>query len=164
MLIRSFCVNVDYSVWRIDMEHSIRNLAIISLVFAFFALSASAQTLPEGEWHLSSFGFTHKFVFPIDKDQVTLKVHPDGKLGGNTGCNVYGGNYEINDAKLRIFDLISTMRACEEPSSRFEQSFLDTLSGASEVHLEQGELTITDLKTGNFLRFAKAKIQKPRLH
>lgn len=120
-------------------------------------VSASANTLPTGEWHLESYNFKQKIAFPIDLDEITLNIHEDGKLGGRSGCNVYGGNYSTEDGKLGITGIISTMMACEEPSMQFEQTFFRTLETATKFDLSNGKLTITDPKTANFLSFVRVE-------
>ena len=129
--------------------------AIISL--SILSISAISQTLPQGEWRLESYNFQKKIAYPIDKNSITLNIHEDGKLGGSSGCNVYGGSYSIEDGELSIMGIISTMMACEEPSTQFEQTFFRTLEGAKKFELSSGKLTITDPKTANILRFVRAK-------
>ena len=139
------------------MKKIISYLTFYSLVIAGLALPALGQSLPQGEWHLVSYNFKEKIAYPVDKSSVTLRVRPGGKLGGSSGCNVYGGNYSFENDKLRIFDVVSTMRACEEPSPSFEQSFFGTLESATEYTLKDGILSITDPATKNFLRFEQVE-------
>lgn len=120
-------------------------------------VSASAQALPSGEWHLESYNFNKKIAFPIDMNEITLNIHADGKLGGRSGCNVYGGSFSTKDGKLEISGIISTMIACEEPTMQFEQSFFRTLEGATKFDILSGKLTLTDPKTGNLLTFIRVE-------
>lgn len=144
------------------MKRAISYLVFHSLIVAAFVLPAFGQSLPQGEWHLIAYNFKEKVAYPIDKNVITLKVRPDGKLGGNSGCNAYGGSYAIEDGRLRISDIISTMRACAEPSPDFEYSFFKTLGSATEFSSADRKLTITDPKTKNFLRFELIE-KKPAL-
>ena len=127
----------------------------ISLFMSLAAISAPAQTLPEGKWRLVSYNFMDKVAYPIDKMEITMNIRPDGKLGGNSGCNVYGGSYSFDKGKLKIGSLISTMMACEEPSMQFEHNFSQTLQSATKFSLINGRLKIIDPKTKNFLRFER---------
>lgn len=113
------------------------------------------MTLPRGQWQLSSYNFMDKVAYPIDESEVTININANGKLGGHSGCNVYGGSYSVSNGKLKIGDLISTMMACEEPSMQFEQLFTQTLQNAEKFSVKDGLLTITDQKTHNFLRFKR---------
>lgn len=131
-------------------------LLFTAIVLAFSAISASANELPQGEWELSSYNFKQKIAFPIDKLNITLNIKED-KLGGRSGCNIYGGSYTFDEGKLKVGNLISTMMACEEPAMQFERIFANTMQSATEFSVENDQLTITDPKTANFLRFERAK-------
>ncbi|MEQ1921693.1 MAG: META domain-containing protein [Pyrinomonadaceae bacterium] len=133
----------------------LQNILILTFVVAAGSLPVFAKDFPQGKWRLASYNFEQKIAFPIDQSEVTLNISPDGKLGGKTGCNVYGGSYDVIRGKLKITDIISTMMACEEPSLQFERLFTGTLLGAREFTYKDGTLTITDKKTGNFVRFRR---------
>ncbi len=124
---------------------------------SILSTTAISMSLPQGEWRLESYNFKQKIAYPIDKNTITLNIHKDGNLGGKSGCNVYGGNYLIEDGELSITGIISTMMACEEPSMQFEQTFFRTLEGAKNFELSNGKLTITDPVTANFLRFVRVE-------
>lgn len=143
------------------MKSGFNKFAISALFVCLLALSGFGKSFPEGEWQLVSYNFQQKIAFPIDRSEITMNIHADGKLGGRSGCNSYGGSYSFEDGKLKIGDLISTMMACDEPSMQFEQRFWKTLQGASVFDLKGGKLTITDEKSGNFLRFER--VVKPLL-
>ena len=135
-------------------------------VFIFLACTFLAtvptfgQGLPEGDWRLTSYRFQKNIDFPIDGIEITLNIHPNGKLGGNSGCNVYGGEHSFENGKPKIGDLISMQMACEEPSMQFERTFFETLRSASRFSVVDGKLTVTDRKTGNFLRFGGVEPRK----
>ena len=120
-------------------------------------ISSSANTLPTGVWRLESYNFQQKIAFPNDKNGITMTIREGGKIGGRSGCNVYGGSYSVEDGKLRISELISTMMACDEPTMQFEQTFFRTLEGATEFTAESWKLTLTDPKTGNFVKFTRVE-------
>lgn len=120
-------------------------------------ISSSANTLPTGVWRLESYNFQQKIAFPIDKNGITMTIREGGKIGGRSGCNVYGGSYSVEDGKLKISELISTMMACDEPTMQFEQTFFRTLEGATEFTAESWKLTLTDPKTGNFVKFGRVE-------
>lgn len=65
--------------------------------------------------------------------------------GGNTGCNVFGGSYSSRGENIRIFDVISTMRACiEDDRMTTERKFLDGLRKANRFVIRGEELTLYD--------------------
>jgi heat shock protein HslJ len=61
--------------------------------------------------------------------------------GGNTGCNVFGGNYESKGKTIRNFDTVSTMRACiEDERMTFEREFMDALQKANRFEIKGEKL------------------------
>jgi heat shock protein HslJ len=71
-----------------------------------------------------------------------------GGAGGFTGCNSFGGNYTVNGETLRIFDIISTMRACiEDDRMNVERDFKDGLDKANRFKIFQDKLNLYQDKT-----------------
>jgi heat shock protein HslJ len=72
-----------------------------------------------------------------------------GSAGGNTGCNVFGGSYEEEaEGKIRIFDTVSTMRACiEDNRMEVEREFMDALQSANRYEIDGTALKIFDGET-----------------
>ena len=63
--------------------------------------------------------------------------------GGDSGCNVFGGKYTVNGKKIRITDLVSTMRACvEDGRMTVEREFLEGLRTANRHELKDGRLLL----------------------
>jgi len=61
--------------------------------------------------------------------------------GGNTGCNVFGGSYTTNGETIRIFDIISTMRACiEDERMDVERQFKNGLENANRYEIQGRKL------------------------
>ncbi len=123
-------------------------------------MASFGQSLPVGKWKLIAYNFAGKIEHPIEGIDITLNIHDNGKLGGKSGCNVYGGEYTIEKGKLAISGIISTMMACEEPTPQFEHDFYGVLNSATEFKVKRRELTLTDRATHKFLRFVDAKDDK----
>jgi heat shock protein HslJ len=72
-----------------------------------------------------------------------------GSVGGNTGCNVFGGSYKADgDLNLTITDVISTMRACiEDDRMDTERKLLDGLRKADRYDIEDDTLSLFAGKT-----------------
>ena len=57
-------------------------------------------------------------------------------VGGNTGCNVFGGSYTASRNTISMTDLISTMRACiEDGRMQTERELLDGLRRADTFEI-----------------------------
>ena len=68
--------------------------------------------------------------------------------GGDSGCNVFGGNYALDSTKIKFADIISTMRACEfEDQMTIERGFLDGLQNAERFELKGENLLIYNGET-----------------
>lgn len=61
--------------------------------------------------------------------------------GGNTSCNVFGGNYKVTGNRLKITGVISTMRACiEDERMVMERQFLDGLRDTDRFEIKGNRL------------------------
>lgn len=64
-----------------------------------------------------------------------------GSAGGNSGCNVFGGDLAAKGSKIQITDIISTMRACTEGGKMdTEREFLEGLRSADHYEIKDGRL------------------------
>lgn len=131
------------------------------MAVAFGSITADGHALPLGTWQLVEYRFGGEKVERPVASRTTLVVNTDGKLGGNSGCNVYGGTYSVEKGKLKITDVISTMMACDEPSPQFERAFFDLLQNTSGYKLRNGKLTIFGRSKSEYLRFKLADQPTP---
>ncbi|MEO7672720.1 MAG: META domain-containing protein [Pyrinomonadaceae bacterium] len=64
-----------------------------------------------------------------------------GSAGGNSGCNVFGGDFSAKGSKINITDVISTMRACTEGGKMdVEREFFDGLRNAGRFEIKDARL------------------------
>jgi heat shock protein HslJ len=64
--------------------------------------------------------------------------------GGNTSCNLFGGSFETGEANsIRIFDTVSTMRACiEDNRMEIERGFMSALLEVNRFEINGNELIL----------------------
>ncbi len=68
--------------------------------------------------------------------------------GGNTGCNVFGGNYSVTGETIRFSNIISTMRACiEDERMNIEREFKNGLEKANRFEIVKGKLNLYQNRT-----------------
>jgi heat shock protein HslJ len=68
--------------------------------------------------------------------------------GGNTGCNVFGGNYSVTRDAIAITNLVSTMRACiEDERMDVEREFTGALRNATRFEIAGRKLNLYRNKT-----------------
>ncbi len=86
--------------------------------------------------------------------EVTLEFSADThRIRGYSGCNHYGGPYEVNDHKLDIVEVEMSVQRCPpEIVMEQERRYEDILWDVTAYVIEEGELTLmTD--TGEMLVF-----------
>lgn len=82
----------------------------------------------------------------------------DGAVGGNTGCNTFGGNAEVDDegGTVEFSEVFSTMRACSGPAGESDSTMMAVLQGTVTVEINGDALTLTNAD-GDSLRLSAAE-------
>ncbi|WP_332712844.1 META domain-containing protein [Pelagibacterium mangrovi] len=69
----------------------------------------------------------------------------DGSVGGNGGCNVFGGSIAYQeDGTIDISQIMSTMMACEDAKMNTERGLFNALEAATGYTIEGETLTLSD--------------------
>ncbi|NJN99305.1 MAG: META domain-containing protein [Anaerolineales bacterium] len=114
------------------------------------ANGASAVSLEQTTWQLEMLGTQPA----LTARPVTLIFQADNHVGGEAGCNSYGGTYSLNGDQLTFSYLTSTLMACAEPEfMEQEQKYLTSLAQTAGYKLEGNRLTILDAKGVSLLSF-----------
>src|SRR5215510_782023 len=117
-------------------------------------LSTDQRVLTGTEWRLVSFGPAGAEASLVAGTTVTLKFGADGRASGSTGCNSYGGTYQVRGDNISFGRLISTKRAClDQNANQQEQRFLAALEAANRFRLTSNRLTIFSDRGRNALNF-----------
>jgi len=121
-------------------------VAILS-VFLLVALAACSGTGPTVEdplngtsWVLVGYGL----AAPLPGTQITATFE-DGNVGGSSGCNTYGGSYEVDGQNISLGNIFWTEMACLDPEGimQQEQTYLEYLSGVTTFRVSHGQLQMT---------------------
>ncbi|QYU68442.1 META domain-containing protein [Leptolyngbya sp. 15MV] len=101
----------------------------------------SAKSLAAKRWILKSIGGDK---IELSKDLPFLNFDREKmSAGGNGGCNVFGGSFEVKDNSIKFGDMFSTMMACEhENRMSIEQRFFDGLRSADRFEINNGRLIL----------------------
>ncbi|MBV9329898.1 MAG: META domain-containing protein [Chloroflexi bacterium] len=84
-------------------------------------------------------------VSVVSGTQLTAIFGDDGRVNGDTGCNMFSGPYTIAGSSIAVGPLISTRRAClSEDANAQEQQFLTALAASSTYELMGARLTLRD--------------------
>ena len=93
----------------------------------------------------------------IPGTEITLTFE-EGQVRGSSGCNTYGGSYEVDGDKITMSDLYMTEMACLDPEGVMDQEleYLELLRDAQAFQVDEGELVI-EAATDEVLAFARAQ-------
>jgi heat shock protein HslJ len=125
-------------------------------------LSTDQRVLTGTEWRLISLGPPGSETDVVPGTTVTLKFGEDGRASGSTGCNSYGGTYEVSGDRITFGRLVSTRRAClDQNANQQEQRFLAALEAANRFRLSSDRLTIFSDRVRNVLNFVGTSTSEP---
>ena len=123
------------------------NKTMLLIVFVAF-LSACAGSgnqvggiIPmDKEWHLSSMNGNDL----IEGSKIILKFHLDNEIGGNAGCNYFGGNYVSADGSMFFSEVTSARMACLEPEGLMDQEadYFAAMTNTAAYHAESNRLEL----------------------
>lgn len=85
--------------------------------------------------------------------RVFVHFAADGKVYGNSGCNQFSGSWGLDNQRLRLGQMVSTMRACPEPQMQLEQIFLAQLALADNYTLADDTLSLNKARMAPLARF-----------
>ena len=116
--------------------------------------AAVADPLAGTSWRLTGWS-----VSSIDPASVTITASfKDGRIGGTSGVNSYGGLYSIGPGgSIAIGALSSTLMAGPEPAMRAEAAYDTLLSQVASFKIADGKLTLLDKGGNESLIFAPSK-------
>ena len=118
----------------------LKTMTIISL-FAFLLSSCGGMggnPLNGTSWELTAIS-KHP---PIEGSHITIAFE-DGQVNGNSGCNSYGGEYQVSGNKIEIGMMMSTLMACADPAMMEQEStFMQMLGEAQRFEIVDGQLQI----------------------
>ena len=119
-------------------------IIVCALVFLLWACTGSNSIISadlEGKtWVLTNLNGND----PLDGQRPTLEFEAD-QVSGSTGCNHYGGSYQIKGETIQFEDLFSTEMACLDPEGLMDQEriYLELLRVADQFKLTDGVLTFS---------------------
>jgi heat shock protein HslJ len=120
--------------------------------------STSAASLAGTSWKLT--GWSASSLDPIDFT-ITAEFK-DGRIGGKSAVNQYGGPYTAgDDGSFSVGQLVSTMMAGPEPDMRAEQIYLKLLAEAKQFKVDGQTLTLSDANGNQSLIYTAAAAASP---
>jgi len=125
-------------------------------------LSTGQRVLAGTNWRLVSLGPPGAETDIVAGTTVTANFGEDGRIGGSTGCNSYGGTYEVRGDTITIGRLVSTRRAClDQNANEQERGFLAALEAANRFRLSSNRLTVFADRGRSVLNFVNDSQSDP---
>ena len=117
--------------------------ALITLMtIVLTACSPSSSGSLQGLWSLVSYGNPANQTSAVPDVDAFIEFK-DGQLGGNVGCNGFGGDYTIEGDNIVFGQMMATLMFCEGPVGDQESVTLSVLHDAAPYTLDGDLLTIT---------------------
>lgn len=118
---------------------------------------AAAPALVGTQWGLVELSGKH----PAEEGRFSLQFDAEGQMTGQSGCNRFSGRYEMDGEKLKVLSpLVGTRMACPGAAMKQENEFLDILSSAEQVGVQDdGRLFVWGAK-GRILIFAQPQTEQ----
>jgi putative lipoprotein len=128
----------------VNLEGGRVDLGLITLVQAAAAAAPAGAALPiDGEWRVREIA-GEMLAGP---KLVTLHFNSGGRLGGAGPCNTYGGRWQIENGRVKVDQLLSTMMACPPPVGEQERAFLAILQNLQGAQVDtEGALVLTGVE------------------
>lgn len=118
------------------LPRTLLSLAALTLL----AFPAVADGSPLADLTGTSWKLTALDGKPSASDVTSTLIISADSIGGNGGCNTYGGNLVETPAGIDITDVFSTMMACD--GLQQEQAFFAALEAADNFALVDGNLQL----------------------
>lgn len=132
-----------------------KHLLFLSMLLSM-ALAQNAA-LQDTRWTLAAYAQGGRFVQVGLEVGATLEFSQD-RVGGQTGCNSFGGTYTLKGNTLRLSPLIQTLMACpDEAIHRLERAYLQALGQVQMYSLEGSALRLKNQSGQTLLILAKAQ-------
>ena len=129
------------------------SLSLLACILLFNCKSQDATQKPSIKVGASLIG-TKWVLTKLNGDPVNLTspeleqpyiklTQKDSGVGGNGGCNAFGGTYTLKDKQTIAFSqMMATMRYCEDHG--IENVFMGNLQKATSYVIANDELTLKD--------------------
>jgi heat shock protein HslJ len=120
-----------------------KQLTVIIMILTLAALLSACATqtnLVDTKWQLTNIAGKA----PLADVTITLNFSKDA-IGGNDGCNTYGGSYKVSKDKLTFGeDIFSTMMYCTDEIAVQTQAYYETLKQTTTYKITDGSLSLVD--------------------
>lgn len=115
--------------------------------------SPMQMTLTGTYWRLVGFRTQAGFIDLNPPNNGAIQFATDGAVAGNTGCNTFMGNHEVDGDIIKIAPAGMTLMACENALMVQETAVLDALPQARTFKITGQMLQLFDGSNAELLRY-----------
>ena len=115
-------------------------LAIIGSMLT--ACSGASSISLAGDWTLISYGSSSNPTPAVPNTGASLTFGTDGTIGGNMGCNSFGGDYKVDGETITFGQVASTLMACDEQIMQQESAVFNMFANTATFKVEGSTLTL----------------------
>ncbi|MEI7826920.1 MAG: META domain-containing protein [Euryarchaeota archaeon] len=107
--------------------------------------TSAALQLEGTTWKLTSLAIETGMNNTVPNTTVTAKFD-DGNITGSSGCNNYGGSYQLNKTEIKIESIRSTLMFCSDPPGVMSQetTYLLLLKNVTAYTVSNDRLTLSN--------------------
>jgi heat shock protein HslJ len=119
---------------------SLATMLVMALAACSVIGPSTEDPLDGTSWVLVGYGL----AAPLPGTQITATFE-NGEVRGSSGCNTYGGSYEVKGDNISVTEIFMTEMACMDPEGVMEQeqTYLEYLSGVATFRVSHGQLQMT---------------------
>jgi len=127
-----------------DGPQVVLNMALDSGNMIFSPQSLTGLTGPT--WRVTNYNNgVRGVVSTVAGTQLSMVFGDDGRVSGDTGCNLFSGPYTLSGSSISFGPLATTRRAClSDEANQQEQQFLAALHATTTYELVGDRLTFRD--------------------
>jgi heat shock protein HslJ len=107
--------------------------ALAALVAACTSVNPTQATFEDTSWQVTAINGQ-----PVPANDMYRVQFTAGRIGGRFGCNQFGGDYRIQDQRMIVGDVVSTLIGCPEPAATHERQGLAVLGQPMRMDWESG--------------------------
>jgi heat shock protein HslJ len=127
-------------------------VALAALVFAARTLAGPNREQAGSRWTLERLN-GHALA---GEAPLTLAFESSDRLGGHSGCNQFGADFQAQGDALTVGEIISTRMAClDEGLNSQEVEYQQALSSPARYQIDGDRLTLFDAQGSVSLVFAR---------
>jgi heat shock protein HslJ len=125
------------------------------VLFVLAACTGGSPATIKGKWELVSHGSPSSQTPAVPDVDTSIEFGSDGRMSGNVGCNILGGEFKVDGDTITLGGVMSTMMFCEGPVGEQEMTTVAVFQESATFVLDGDTLTITSADGNSVIVLAR---------